>query len=85
MRQNTNGIIESRLQYKYTLNISFGFIVNLLIEPVSLNPRLNGATYRKFLENELPRLLEEVLLELKNSMFFRHDDALALVVKLVSG
>lgn len=47
--------------------------------------RLNGATYRHFLENELPSILQDVPRLVRNSMFFMHDGSLARLSVEVGG
>lgn len=45
------------------------------IGPYFLPPRLNGAIYAEFLENELPALLEDVPLREREELIFQHDGA----------
>lgn len=45
------------------------------IGPYFLPPRLNGAIYADFLENELPALLEDVPLREREELIFQHDGA----------
>lgn len=52
-----------------------GTIGNYLIGPVFLPPRLNVPNYRNFLENELPPLLEDILLYTRQQLGFMHDGA----------
>ncbi|KAJ8950084.1 hypothetical protein NQ318_017809 [Aromia moschata] len=52
-----------------------GFINNSLIGPIKLPNRLDGNSYLDFLQNTLPDLFEDVPLNLRNQMYFIHDDA----------
>lgn len=45
------------------------------IGPYFLPPRLNGNIYANFLENELPVLLEDLPLLMREDMIFQHDGA----------
>jgi len=46
-----------------------------LIGPFILEGRLTGETYLRFLQEELPQLLEDVLLDKRSRMYFQHDGA----------
>lgn len=51
------------------------FFDNFQIGPYILPPRLNGEIYARFLENELPGLLEDVSLRERQELIFQHDGA----------
>lgn len=72
---NPNAIVENHFQVQFSLNIWVGIIGDHLIGPCVLPQRLNGEDYRRFLEHELPRHLEEVDLETRNRMWLMHDGA----------
>lgn len=73
--ENPHGIIEARHQRRFSLNVWGGIIGNVLLGPVFLPPRLNGATYHRFLAYELPQLLEDIPIALRRRMWFMHDGA----------
>jgi hypothetical protein len=73
--ENPHVIIETHFQYQFSLNVWVGIVGDFLIGPVFLPMKLDGASYRRFLEDELPLLLEDVPLMLRNRMWFMHDGA----------
>jgi len=48
---------------------------NRLIGPFVFHNSLTGNTYEAFLRNELPGLLEDIPLMVRNQMYFQHDGA----------
>ena len=48
---------------------------NQLIGPFILEGRLTGEAYLRFLQEELPQLLEDVPLNKRGHMYFKHDGA----------
>ena len=50
-----------------------GMIDDVLIGPVILDDRMTGQNYPDFLENELPKQLEDVPLATRTAMYFQHD------------
>lgn len=73
--QNPHGIMKTRNQRKFSVNLWAGIIDNHLIGPYLLPPRLNGVHYLAFLQNVLPVLLEDLPLGLRDRMWFQHDGA----------
>lgn len=73
--ENPHAIGESGFQQQLSVNVWAGIVGDHLIGPHFLPPRLNGDTYRQFLEETLPGLLEEVPLATRNTMWFMHDGA----------
>lgn len=73
--ENPHGIIESRHQQRFSLNVWGGIVANCLIGPVFLPPRLNGENYHWFLAHTLPPLLEDVPIAVRRRMWFMHDGA----------
>lgn len=73
--ENPHAVSESRHQHQFSLNVWVGIIENFLIGPFFLPGRLTGEVYRGFLENDLPTLLEEVPIQLRQRMLFLHDGA----------
>jgi len=47
----------------------------MLIGPFVFDSNLTGNTYEVFLRNELPGLLEDILLKIGSQMYFQHDGA----------
>lgn len=62
-------------QKEFSINIWCGIVGDYLVGPYELPTRLNGESYLNFLENVLPNLLEDVLLNIRNTMWFMHDGA----------
>ena len=48
-------------------------IDDMLICPVILDDHMTGQKYQDFLQNELPKQLEDVLLATRVAMYFQHD------------
>ena len=53
----------------------FRMIDDMLIGPVILDDRMTGQNYLDFLQNELPKQLEDVPLATPIAMHFQHDGA----------
>lgn len=62
-------------QQRFGVNVWAGILGDRLIGPYILPFRLNGRTYRYFLEHVLPELLEDVSLNVRQRMYFQHDGA----------
>jgi len=73
--ENPHDIIESRHQHKFSCNVWAGIIGDFLLGPIFLPPTLNGNNYTQFLETQLPILLEDVPLQIRNQMWFMQDGA----------
>lgn len=73
--ENPHAIVESHHQVQFSLNVWAGIIGDYLIGPFFLPGRLNGRNYRRFLEDNLPILLEDVPILMRNRMWFMHDGA----------
>lgn len=73
--ENPHAINNSRHQHQFSCNVWAGILGDYLIGPFFLPPILNGQVYRNFLEGDLPGLLEEIPLEVRNAMWFMHDGA----------
>lgn len=74
-QENPHATVETRFQHNFSVNVWAGIIDDYLIGPYFLPQRLNGETYCHFLINELPALLEEVPLAIRQNMWFMHDGA----------
>ncbi|CAG4952231.1 unnamed protein product [Colias eurytheme] len=73
--ENPHAARASTFQHRFSVNLWSGVLNGELIGPFELPTRLDGATYRNFLENELPLLLQDVNLELRRTMVFQNDGA----------
>lgn len=57
---NRHAVIEYNTQQKFSINIWIGIISEHLISTHFIPHRLKGEEYRRFLEYELPGLIEEI-------------------------
>lgn len=73
--ENPHAVVEFNHQEQFSVNVWVGIVDNYLIGPFFLPERLNGHNYRRFLEEDLPILLEEVPILIRNRMWFMHDGA----------
>jgi len=58
-----------------SVNVWCCLLCNRLIEPYAFDNNLKGGMYEFFLRNELPDLLEDILLLVRSQMHFQHDGA----------
>ena len=58
-------------------------IDDVLIGPVILDDHMKGQNYLDFLQNELPKQLEDVTLATRIAMYFQHDGAPSHYTRLV--
>lgn len=72
-RENPHVIRRTNFQRTFTVNVWAGLLNDSLIGPFILPNRLNGDTYLNFLRNELPILLEDVPLDVRQRMWLLHD------------
>jgi len=73
--ENPFVIRERSFQVRWNLNIWAGIIGNELIGPCVLPNRIRGNNYADFLRDNLPDLLEDVPLNIRQTMWFQHDGA----------
>ena len=73
--ENPGARIICGYQHQFSINIWCGIVGKYLIGPHVLPPRLNGDVYCKFLEGELPGLLQDVPLATQATLWFMHDGA----------
>lgn len=73
--ENPHLVVEHGYQNKFAVNVWAGIIGDHLIGPHFFPQRLNGAIYLDFLRNQLPILLEDVPLGVRNEMWLLHDGA----------
>lgn len=62
-------------QTRWSLNVWAGILGNYVIGPYFFEDHLNGEMYLHFLDSELPELLEEVPLNIRQKMWILHDGA----------
>ncbi|KAJ8964835.1 hypothetical protein NQ317_013345 [Molorchus minor] len=62
-------------QQRFAINVWAGIVDGRLIGPFILPDRLTGLEYLHFLQNNLPELLEDVPLNVRENMWFLHDGA----------
>lgn len=62
-------------QHRWSINVWGGIIGDLVIGPHFFNGHLNGEMYLDFLQNELPRLCQNVPVATRNTMWLQHDGA----------
>ena len=72
---NPHEISVTNFQKRFTVNVWCGVLVNKLIGPFVFDNNLTGNAYEVFLRNELPGLLEDIPLMIRNQMYFQHDGA----------
>lgn len=73
--ENPHAVRRTNFQERFSLNVWAGIVNGMLIGPFILPDRMNGLDYLHFLQNNLPELLEDVPLEIRQSMWFLHDGA----------
>lgn len=73
--QNPHQVFETKFQNNFTLNVWAGIVGDYLVGPFILPRRLNTAEYLRFLNDQLPLLLEEVPLAVRENMWYAHDGA----------
>ena len=67
--------VESNFQQRFSVNVWCAVLDDQLIGPFILEGRLTGEAYLRFLQEELPPLLEDVPLNKQGCMYFQHDGA----------
>lgn len=73
--QNPHEFTECNFQHQFSLNVWLGVIHDYLVGPYFLPMRLDGDAYHRFLEEELPLLLEDIPLQIRQELWFLHDGA----------
>jgi len=73
--ENPHVTVESNFQLHFNVNVWCAVLDDQLIGPFILEGRLTGEAYLRFLQEELPRLLEDVLLNKRGRLYFQHDGA----------
>lgn len=72
---NPRKISQRKHQVRFCVNVWLGIIGDVLLGPVFLPNRLNGASYLDFLINMLPELLDGMTLHERTTMWFMQDGA----------
>ena len=67
--------VESNFQVRFCVNVWCAVLDDQLIGPFILEGRFTGEAYLRFLQEELPQLLEDVPLNKRGRMCFQHDGA----------
>jgi len=73
--ENPHATVESNFQLRFGGNVWCAGLDYQLIGPFILEGRLTGEAYLRFLQEELPRLLEDVPLNKQGRMYSQHDGA----------
>ncbi|XP_025270745.1 uncharacterized protein LOC112639812 [Camponotus floridanus] len=71
--QNPHWLREVEHQRQWSVNVWCGIVGDKIVGPYFIEGNLNGETYRNFLQNQLPLLLEDVPLNVRQQMWFQHD------------
>jgi hypothetical protein len=71
--KNLHETLVTNFQRRFSVNVWCGVFGNRLIRPFVFHNNLTGNTYEAFLRNELPGLLEDVLLMVRSQMYFQRD------------
>ena len=73
--ENPHATVESNFQQRSSVNVWCVVLNDQLIGPFILEGHLTEEAYLTFLQEELPRLLEDVPLNKRGHMYFQHDGA----------
>jgi len=73
--ENPHATVESNFQLRFSVNVWCAVPDDQLIGPFILEGRLTGEACLRFLQEELPRLLEDVPLNKRGRMYFQHNGA----------
>jgi len=73
--ENPHANVESNFQLRFSVNVWCAVLDDQLIGPFILEGHLTGEAYIRFLQEELPLLLEDGPLNKRGHMYFQHDGA----------
>jgi len=73
--ENPHATMESNFQLRFSVNVLYAVLDDHLFGPFILEVRLTGEAYLRFLQEEVPRLLEDVPLNKRGRIYFQHDGA----------
>ena len=62
---------------RFPINVWCSMIDDMLIGPIIFDDRMTGQNYLDFLQNELPKELEDDPLATRIAMYFQHDGSLS--------
>ena len=71
--ENPHWVRHVNYQQRWSVNVWCGILGNYMIGPYFLDGNLTGRSYALFLRRHLPRLLEEVDLHTRQTMWFQQD------------
>jgi len=71
--ENPHATVESNFLLRFSVNVWSAVLDDQLIGPFILEGRLTGESYLQFLQEELPRLLEDVPLNKRSRIYFQND------------
>lgn len=80
--ENPHWMQQAHTQVRWSVNVWAGIFGDRIIGPYFIDGKVDGDGYRKFLNDELVNLLEEVPLELRANMWFQQDGHPAHTAKL---
>ena len=72
---NPHATVESNFQQRVSVNVWCAVLDDQLIGSFILEGRLTGEAYLRFLQEELPQLLEDVPLDKRSRMYYQHNGA----------
>jgi len=72
-QENPHWFREIDHQHVWKVNVWCGIIGKHVVGPHIFEENVNGIRYANFIENDLPPLLENILLQLRLNMFFQQD------------
>ena len=73
--ENPHATVESNFQLRFSVNVWCAVLDGQLIGPFILEGCLTGEAYLRFLQEKLPRLLEDVPLKKRGRIYLQHDGA----------
>ena len=73
--ENPHVSVETNFQRRFSINVWWGMIDDMLIGPVILDDLMTGQNYPEFLQNELSKQREDFPLATRIAMYFQHDGA----------
>jgi len=73
--ENPNATVESNFQLRFSVNVRCAVLEDQLIGPFMLEGLDTLEAYLRFLQEELPQLLEDVPLNKQSRIYFQHDGA----------
>jgi len=71
--ENPRWLREVEHQRQWSVNVWCGIHRNRIIGPYFIEGALNGPKYRNFLDQELPKLLEDIPIAERLNMWYQHD------------